>query len=77
MEQIKRFFENNCSFFKVVEVSSNHDKLVFNTGILNTNETNASDLLNYIETSLKDILSQRFTCTLDVSTYLYQNKLIF
>lgn len=73
---VKRFFENNCSFFKVVEISSNHDKLIFNTGIFNTNETNASDLLDYIETSLKDLLSQRFTCTSDVLCYLYQNKLI-
>ena len=73
---VKHFFENNCSFFEVVEVSSNHDKLVFNTGILNNIETNASDVLNYIETSLKDILSQDFKCTSDVLCYLYQNKLI-
>ena len=73
---VKRFFENNCSFFKVIEISSNHDKLIFNTGIFNTNETNASDLLDYIETSLKDILSHRFTCTSDVLSYLYKNKLI-
>lgn len=69
---VKNFFEKHSFFFKTFEISNNHDKVIFNIGLLENESTNPDSIFEYIESSLNFYISQLSKSTKDVVTYIKQ-----